>query len=128
MKKTIILFTLAILVGVVLLSSCAASGPDAAVAAWWQALVDKDSAQVSSLSCAVYEPEALTTLESFNAVETKLDDLVCTVSSEEGDNAKVTCTGSIVASYGEENMVIDLSLRTYLAQKEGGDWRMCGAE
>lgn len=128
MKTTTILLILAILAGSILLSSCVASGPDAAVSAWWTALVEKDSAQVSTLSCAAYEPEALTTLESFNAVETKLENLACTVASEEGDNAKVTCTGSIVASYGEENMVIDLSLRTYLAQKEGGDWRMCGAE
>jgi len=128
MKKSTILLILAILTCTMLLSSCAASGPDAAVAAWWTALVEKDSALVSSLSCAEYEPEALTALESFNAVETKLEDLVCTIVSEEGDNAKVTCTGSIIASYGEENMVIDLSLRTYLAQKDNGDWRMCGAE
>jgi len=111
-----------------LLSSCTASGPDKAVAAFWQALVAKDVAQVSSLSCAAYEPEAQTTLESFNSVETKLEDLACTVSSQEGDTASVTCSGSIIATYGAENMVIDLAARTYTAKIEGGDWRMCGAE
>jgi len=90
--------------------------------------VEKDSAQVSSLSCAAYEPEALTTLESFNAVETKLKDLACTVNSQDGETASVSCTGSIIATYGAENMVIDLSARTYTAKKESGDWRMCGAE
>jgi hypothetical protein len=119
----VILFT-----AVLLLSACAASGPDKAIAAFWQALVAKDSAQVSSLSCAAYEPEAQTTLESFNAVETKLKDLVCSVNTQEGDNASVSCTGSIIATYGSEDMTIDLSARTYTAKKEGGDWRMCGAE
>jgi hypothetical protein len=111
-----------------LLSACKSSGPDQAVAAFWQALVAKDSAQVSSLSCAAYEPEAQTTLESFNAVETKLKDLSCTVVSQEGETAVISCSGSIVATYGAEDMTIDLSARTYTAKKEGGDWRMCGAQ
>lgn len=128
MKKTSILFTFTIMTGMLLLAACSTSGPDTAVAAFWQALVEKDSAQVSSLSCAAYEPEALTTLESFNAVETKLADLVCTVNSQDGDTASVSCSGSIIATYGAENMVIDLSARSYTAKKESGDWRMCGAE
>ena len=128
MKKTMILFTLTLLTGILLLTACNTSGPDTAVAAFWQALVEKDSAQVSSLSCAAYEPEALTTLESFNAVETKLEDLVCTVNTQDGDTASVSCTGSIIATYGAEDMVIDLSARSYTAKKESGDWRMCGVE
>jgi hypothetical protein len=124
-KKLLLVATLA---GMLLLTACSTSGPEAAVAAFWQALVEKDSAQVSSLSCAAYEPEALTTLESFNAVETKLQDLVCTVKSQDGDTASVSCTGSIIATYGAENMVIDLSARTYTAKNESGDWRICGAE
>jgi hypothetical protein len=118
----------AIIFFVFLLSACAASGPDKAIAAFWQALVAKDAAQVSSLSCAAYELEAQNTLESFNAVEIKLKDLACTVNSQEGDTASVSCTGSIVATYGTEDMSIDLSTRAYTAKKEGGDWRMCGAE
>lgn len=123
-----ILLTVIIFSALILLSACAASGPDKAIAAFWQALVSKDSAQVSSLSCAAYEPEAKTTLESFNAVETKLKDLSCSVISQEGDTASVSCSGSIIATYGSEDMTIDLAARTYTAKKEGGDWRMCGAE
>ena len=128
MGHTKILLTVIIFSALILLSACAASGPDQAVAAFWQALVAKDSAQVSSLSCAAYEPEAQTTLESFNAVETKLKDLACTVASQEGDSASVSCSGSIIATYGSEDMTIDLAARTYIAKKEGGDWRMCGAQ
>ena len=123
-----ILLIVIIFSALILISACAASGPDQAVAAFWQALVGKDSAQVSSLSCAAYEPEAQTTLESFNAVETKLKDLSCSVLSQEGDTASVLCSGSIIATYGSEDMTIDLAARTYTAKKEGGDWRMCGAE
>ena len=125
-KKSLLVVTF--LAATLLLSACTTSGPEKAVAAFWQALVAKDSAQVSSLSCAAYEPEAQTTLESFNSVDTKLENLVCKVNSQDGDKASVTCTGSIIATYGAENMVIDLAARTYTAIKEGGDWRMCGAE
>lgn len=128
MNKRILLLVMAALLALVLLAACKSTGPDQAVAAFWQALVDKDAAQLSSLSCAAYEPEAQTTLESFNAVETKLKDVACTVVSQDGDSATVSCTGSIIATYGAEDMTIDLSARTYTAQKEGGDWRMCGAE
>lgn len=116
---------------IALLAGCASSSaasPAGAVAAYWQALVAKDEAQVSSLSCAAYESEALTTLESFSAVKTELKDLSCKVDTQNGDTAAVSCTGSIVATYGEENMVIDLTQRNYAAKKESGDWRMCGAQ
>ncbi len=128
MNKRMLLLILTGLLALVLLAACKSTGPDQAVAAFWQALVDKDAAQLSSLSCAAYEPEAQTTLESFNAVETKLKDVACMVVSQDGDSATVSCTGSIIATYGAEDMTIDLSARTYTAQKEGGDWRMCGAE
>lgn len=131
MSKFRFLLIGSLLLSIALLEGCTsstASSPAGAVAAYWQALVAKDEAQVSSLSCADYETEALTTLESFSAVKTELKDLSCKVDSQNGDSAAVSCTGSIVATYGEENMVIDLSQRSYAAKKESGDWRMCGAQ
>ena len=70
----------------------------------------------------------MVTLESFNSVEIKLKDLACAVNSESSDTASVTCNGSIIASYGAEDLVIDLSQRSYIVKKESGDWRICGAE
>jgi len=129
MLRTKLLFLSTLLLAVFFLAGCAAAtGPAGAMSAYWQALIDKDGAQISSLSCAAYEEESLTTLESFSAVETKLKDLACSVNSESGDTASVTCTGSIIASYGAEDLVIDLSQRSYIVKKEGGDWRVCGAE
>ena len=131
MSKFKFLLIGSLVLSIALLAGCAnstASGPAGAVAAYWQALVAKDEAQVSNLSCADYESEALTTLESFSAVKTELKDLSCKVDTQSSDTAAVSCKGSIVATYGEENMVIDLSQRSYAAKKEGGDWRMCGAQ
>jgi hypothetical protein len=124
-----LLFTLA-LVTLLGLTACAGSSiaPADAVSAYWQAMVAKDSAQLSSLSCAAHEAQALITLESFGAFEPVLSDLVCEVVESSGDNASVKCSGTIEVSYGAEILTINLADRAYAAVKEGGDWRMCGTE
>lgn len=130
MRKLIPSLLIVVLAGV-LLSACAktsAGDPAAAVQAYWQALVDKDSAKLSSLSCADFEQEALNTLDSFGAVTATLSDLACTTGEVSGDSATVTCSGTITASYGTENLTLDLADHSYSAVKEGGDWRMCGAK
>lgn len=129
MFRSKLVFLSTLLLAVIFLAGCATTtGPAGVMSAYWQALIAKDEAQISSLSCAAFEEEALTTLESFSAVEIKLKDLACSVNSESGDTASVTCTGSIIATYGAEDLVIDLSQRSYIVKKEGGDWRVCGAE
>ncbi|MBA4375951.1 MAG: hypothetical protein C0401_07245 [Anaerolinea sp.] len=130
MKRPHFLIPIMILLATGLLAACgksSASDPAKAVEDYWQALVAKDSARLSSLSCAAYESTALTTLESFQSVDVALNDLACTAAPS-GDSSAVTCAGNIVASYGSEDLVIDLSERTYSAVKEGGDWRMCGEQ
>lgn len=131
MQKNRTLILLALAVGILFsLSACAQSADDpaAAAAAYWQALASKDSAQVSSLACAAFEAEAQNTFDSFQSVAVKLKDLSCKVSSQEGDAAVVDCSGTFVASYGAENLTLDLADHSYAVVKEGGDWRMCGAK
>ena len=133
MRKSLLYFTLAalILLAVIALNACSPSKSDEpaqAVTAYWQALVAQDSARLSSLSCAAYEAEAQNTLESFKSVAVKLNDLACSTTSTSGDSAAVHCTGTIVASYGAENLTINLADRDYAAVKEGGEWLMCGAK
>jgi hypothetical protein len=130
MRKIRMILLLTLAVGILFaLSACAKGGDDpaAAAAAYWQALAEKDSAQISSLSCADFETEAQNTFDSFQSVAAKLNDLSCKVSSQEGDSAVVDCSGTFVASYGTENLTIDLADHSYSVVKEGGDWRMCGA-
>lgn len=131
MRKFRPIFLLALAVGILFsLSACAnsADDPAAAAAAYWQALADKDSAQISSLTCADFEAEAQNTFDSFSSVAVKLNDLSCKVNSQDGDTATVDCSGTFVASYGTENLTIDLADHSYSVVKEGGDWRMCGAK
>ncbi len=131
MQKFRSTFLLALAVGILFtLSACAKSADDpaAAAAAYWQALAGKDSAQLSSLSCADFEAEAQNTFDSFQSVEVKLNDLSCQVSSQQGDNAVVDCSGTFVASYGAEDLTINLADHSYNIVKENGDWRMCGAK
>ena len=130
MRKSFLLLLL-LLVSALLISACSNSGADQpakAVEAYWQALAAQDSARVSTLTCAAFETDTLNTLESFKSVAVTLNDLVCTTDSTSGDNAKVSCTGTIVASYGAENLTINLADFSYSALKEGGEWRMCGTE
>lgn len=125
------IFLLALAVGILFtLSACtnSADDPAAAAAAYWQALADKDSAQISSLTCADFEAEAQNTFDSFSSVAVELNDLSCKVNSQEDDTAVVECSGTFVASYGTENLTIDLADHSYSVVKEGGDWRMCGAK
>lgn len=122
---------LLLLVSVILLAACSSSKSDEpakAVEAYWQALVAQDSARLSSLSCKDYEAEALNTLESFKSVSTTLNDLACSSTSSGDTSATVNCSGTIVASYGTENLTLNLADRSYSAVKEGGAWLMCGAQ
>ena len=98
----------------------------AAVEAYLNALIGKDAAKLSALSCADWEPQATLELDSFQAVTARLDGLACTKSGDENGAALVTCAGKIVATYNNEDQDLDLAERTYLVKQEGGDWRVCG--
>lgn len=86
----------------------------------------RDENQLVLSSCAAWEAQAKTELASFSAVSVSLEDASCTESSEDGDYTLVSCTGKIVANYGNEILEIDLADRTYQAVYEAGEWRMCG--
>lgn len=128
MKPIPILLTLLFLA--LLLSACGngGSGASTAVESYFGALTAKDADQLINLSCAAWESSAQTELEGFGGVETSLEGLSCQVAGADGDFTTVTCQGTIIASYGEENLEIELENATYLAIEEGGEWRMCGRQ
>jgi hypothetical protein len=128
MSKTMrVIFIITILFAL-LLSACAkqADLPAAAVEAYWKAMASKDSAALSSLSCADYEGTALSTMDSFLAVDLVLTDLTCSSTNNTGDKADVNCKGSLTASYGSENFDFELSNKIFVATNPAGDWLMCG--
>ncbi len=103
-----------------------ARGPEKAVETYLTALVNQDVNRLTTASCKAWEEKARLEADSFQAVKAKLDGMVCTKAGDEGASAKVTCTGKIIATYGNEDQEIPLDRRAYLVSQEGGEWRMCG--
>ena len=97
-----------------------------AIEAYIHALSDKDSTQVSNLSCADWEQEALVEVDSLTAVGTSIKDLSCQQTGEDGEDILVSCTGVLALDYNGEAQQIDLSAHNFIARQEGGEWRMCG--
>lgn len=104
----------------------AGSGAAAAAERYFQALAAGDENQLVDASCAAWEESARVELGSFTAVSVELEEMVCQEDSQVGEVSIVTCTGSIVANYGNEVLEIDLSERSYEVVSEGGEWRLCG--
>jgi hypothetical protein len=111
-----------------LLVACASSAdaPATTVENYLNALVEKDTDRLSTLVCGAWEQDALIELDSFQAVTARLEDAACTQTGTDGETALVDCTGSIIASYNDEDQELDLSVRTYQVTQEGGDWLVCG--
>jgi hypothetical protein len=113
---------------VLLLTACGGSADPAASAVenYLTAIVAKNADSVAVLSCATWEPQALLELDSFQAVETRLENLICNSTTEEDGTISVNCTGKILATYNGEDQEFDLSLRTYVVTEQGGEYLVCG--
>jgi len=119
--------------GVLLLSSLTgcnganqSKGAAAAIESYLQALVARDLNQMTNASCAAWESQAKVEFDSFAAVKLELKDLACKEVGQDNDFTLVSCTGSIIANYGAEDLEIDIAERAYKTIQEGGEWRMCG--
>jgi hypothetical protein len=130
MRRLLVSVLICLWIFAALLSACgpAASRDPAAraVEGYLTALVDKDSNRLAALSCATWETNALMELDSFQAVQTRLDGLVCQTTGIDTGTTLVTCKGKIVATYDNEDQELDLSVRTYHVVQEGGEYLVCG--
>lgn len=127
MRKSLVFLLVALLA--TMITACSSSNGDApvkAVESYLNALVAKDADLLPTLVCGDWEDDALIELDSFQAVEARLDNVACTQTGSDGDTALVDCTGNIVASYNGEDQQLDLSVRTYQVVQQGGDWLVCG--
>lgn len=104
----------------------AASAASQAVSGYLAALTAKDPDKISTFSCADWEDDALMEMDSFAAVETKLDSLTCQEDGKEGDSTLVKCTGKIITTYNDENQELDLSSRVFVVTQQGGESVVCG--
>ena len=125
MKRShaIVLMTILLLV-----AGCAKAQASAAepVEAYLQAIVDQDVDRLSTLVCADYADAALLELDAFMGVEATLQDVKCSELETVENDATVTCTGAIVATYNNEQQEFSLVGRQYQLVQEGGEWLVCG--
>jgi hypothetical protein len=119
---------LTFIMATLMLSACSPSSSDApaqAVESYLTALVEKDADRLATLSCGEWEDDALLELDSFQAVTARLEGMACEQTGTDGDTVLVI-NGKIIATYGNEDQELDLSVRTYQVIQEGGEWLVCG--
>jgi hypothetical protein len=116
-------------IAALLLTACAAKAADPAAKAvedYLNALVSKDASALSALSCAGWESDALMELDSLQAVTARLEGVSCKTVGSSGTSSDVNCQGNIMATYNGEDQALDLSVRTYVVNQEGGNYLVCG--
>lgn len=129
MKKILIsLFIILCIAGLAACSAPKKNSSEAAkpVEAFYNAIVTQNRDQIGSIACSAWEKDALREVDAFMGVKSELKDFSCTVSEEGKDEAVVTCTGSIAASYGAEITDFPVSGKNHKVIKEQGEWRICG--
>jgi hypothetical protein len=105
------------------------STPNKTVEKYLQAIVEKDSVQLSTMSCGEWETDALMMMDAFQNVSAELVDLNCEEAGTNQDGMTVvSCTGKIVASYGDELQEFDLSIQDYLLENVNNEWLVCGMQ
>jgi len=124
-RQSILLFMIA----AVLLAACAGaqSGASAADAtyAYLEALANKDKDTVVSLTCKDWEEQAVLEVDALMSVAAQLNNVSCSQTGEDGDNALVVCSGTLELTYNDEVRAIELDKRTYTMTMEDGQWRVC---
>lgn len=128
MRKPLLILSFVILatIGLAACSPSSSDSPAQAVEEYWNVIVAKDAERLPTLVCGDWEDDALTVLDSLQAVSARLDDASCSQTATDGDIALVDCTGKMILTYDTEDQEIDLSVFTYEVIQEGGDWLVCG--
>ncbi len=122
LRLTTILFIFGLII-----SACAQQPPAVQVVeTYFNAIVEQNDALIPQIVCEEWQFDAYLEMDSFLAVNPVLEDLSCTVVSEDQNSAIVNCQGSILATYNEEQQKIDLSNRNFIVRKEANEWLICG--
>lgn len=109
-----------------LLAACGGSGgagdPAETVERYLTAKVSNDRDTVQSLLCSELEANLPIEAGAFASVsDARIEDMECT---RDGDTDRVTCAGTIVATYGTE--ATEFPLTAYRIVQEDGEWKWCG--
>jgi hypothetical protein len=126
MMRILRLTTILFIFGLII-SACAQQPPAVQVVeTYFNAIVEQNDALIPQIVCEEWQFDAYLEMDSFLAVNPVLEDLSCTVVSEDQNSAIVNCQGSILATYNEEQQKIDLSNRNFIVRKEANEWLICG--
>ena len=127
MMKRFLILSVFMLAGLAL-AACSSNSdaPARAVEDYLTTLVAKDADRLPTLVCGDWEEDARSELDSSQAYEAGLEAMAWQQTGSDGETALVDCTGSIIATYNDEDQELDLSVRTYQVVQEGGDWLVCG--
>ncbi len=104
--KIFLRFTLLSISLLVFFTACSSNQDNAAqaVEAYFQALQSKDEVAMINQTCSAWEADARTEYNSFSAVKITLDNLSCQQTGQADDMTLVACQGTLVASYGAEDL------------------------
>jgi hypothetical protein len=111
------------------LAACSGGGgaaPAQVIEQYLKARAKPDVNQMIAVSCAAWESSARTEAQSFQSLNTTLQDMKCSDASVSGDEASVACTGKLLTAYNGETRERNLAERVFALRKEAGEWRMCG--
>ena len=110
-----------------IITACAPKEPAVqTVEAYLNAIVTQDDTTLITLVCEEYQFDVMLEMDSFLAVSPQLQDLSCAVNGEENGTTLVTCSGSILATYNDEQQNLDLAGRIFKVINAAGEWQMCG--
>jgi hypothetical protein len=121
---------ISMLAALTLITACTGNtdAPARAVEDYLDALASQDANRLALLSCAEWEDDALTTLDSFAAVEVTPVDVSCEAHDVQADSARVTCSGALAASYEGEVRQFDLAEQDFQMVRQSGSWLVCGVQ
>jgi hypothetical protein len=111
------------------MSACSQQSPAVQVVeTYFNAIVEQNDDIIPQIVCEEWQFDAYLEMDSFLAVNPVLEDLSCSVVSEDENSAVVNCQGNILATYNEEQQKIDLSSRNFIVRKEANEWLICGQQ
>jgi hypothetical protein len=107
------------------LAACAGAGsgdPVDTVESYMQAKVEGDEETIRALLCSEMEANLEREIHTFDSVTgVTIEGMAC---EQVGDSPVVSCQGTIVALYGEEET--EFPLVSYRVVQDAGEWKWCG--
>lgn len=91
-------------------------------------MVNQDAVKISNITCKEWEEQAIMEMDSFQAVDPKLEGMKCKLENSEENEYFVSCDGKILTTYNDEQREFPLNRNNFRVISEGGEYYVCGYE